>query len=133
MRVLGVVENMSGLQQAVSELRFLDASSGQQQDVTEQVLQLLRSSFGQELALLSAHAQVFHASKGGAERMCADMGVALLGKVPMDPALGRAAEEGRSVFGEGASAVAAQPALSAVVVKIMTAVGEGGSSSDGAA
>lgn len=132
MRVLGVVENMSGLQQAVSELRFLDGSSGQQQDVTEQVLQLLRGSFGQELALLSAHAQVFHASKGGAERMCADMGVALLGKVPMDPALGRAAEEGRSVFGEGAAAVAA-PALRAVVAKIMAAVGEEGSSSDGVA
>jgi hypothetical protein len=61
--------------------------------------------------------------------MCADMGVALLGKVPMDPALGRAAEEGRSVFVEGAAAGAARPALIEVVQRIMAAVGDGRSSS----
>jgi hypothetical protein len=59
--------------------------------------------------------------------MCADMGVALLGKVPMDPALGRAAEEGRSVFAEGL-AQAARPALDEVVARIMAAVGDGGGS-----
>ncbi len=30
--------------------------------------------------------------------MCADMGVTLLGRVPLDPALARAAEAGRPVF-----------------------------------
>lgn len=50
---------------------------------------------------LTSPLQVFHASKGGAEAMCRQMGMPLLGRVPLDPGLGRAAEEGRSAFQTG--------------------------------
>lgn len=45
-----------------------------------------------------AATDVFHSSGGGAEAMAADMGVAFLGRVPLDAALSRAGEEGRSAF-----------------------------------
>ncbi|CAI5459552.1 unnamed protein product [Closterium sp. Yama58-4] len=46
---------------------------------------------------LQVQADMFHVgSKGGGEAMAAAMGVPFLGRVPFDPSLGRAAEEGRS-------------------------------------
>ena len=45
-----------------------------------------------------ASTDVFHPSGGGAAAMAADMGVPFLGRVPLDAALSRAAEEGRSAF-----------------------------------
>lgn len=53
--------------------------------------------------------------------MCHQMGIPLLGKVPLDPGLGKAAEEGRSIFQNG-EASACLPALQDVVGKIMAAV-----------
>ena len=50
-----------------------------------------------------AQTEVFHASKGGAEQMAKDMEVPFLGRVPLDPLLSRAAEEGRSAFGSSSS------------------------------
>ncbi len=50
-----------------------------------------------------AQTEVFHASKGGAEQMAKDMQVPFLGRVPLDPLLSRAAEEGRSAFGSSSS------------------------------
>jgi hypothetical protein len=43
---------------------------------------------------------VFHPSGGGAAAMAADMGVPFLGRIPLDAALSRAGEEGRSAFAE---------------------------------
>lgn len=177
LRVLGVVENMSGLQQRVPGLRFTYApkppaaavaaadgsaqgadGSGpevagdgstvgdkaehgqqvaQQVDVTQQVLALLRSHFP-DLHGLVAHAEVFPPSKGGAAAMCADMGVPLLGHVPLDPALTRAAEGGRSIFeplqcaqagsGQGQAGGVQEavclPALSAIVAAIQQQLGQ---------
>ena len=45
-----------------------------------------------------AATDVFHVSGGGAAAMAADMGVPFLGRVPLDAALSRAGEEGRSAF-----------------------------------
>ncbi|GAB4823469.1 hypothetical protein N2152v2_010515 [Parachlorella kessleri] len=92
---------------------------------------------------VSAVTEVFHASGGGAERMAQDMGVPFLGRVPLDPALSRAAEEGRSVFDDpqqaqqnggkaqagqvvpGRAAVAASaPALQAIIGQLLAAFGE---------
>ena len=50
-----------------------------------------------------ATTDVFHPSGGGAAAMAADMGVPFLGRVPLDAALSRAAEEGRSAFATDAS------------------------------
>jgi hypothetical protein len=64
MRVLGVVENMSGLRQPLSELQFWGADGS---DATPQVLAALRQALGPEAADgLVAHADVFWASKGAA-------------------------------------------------------------------
>lgn len=86
--------------------------------------------------------------------MCSDMGVALLGSIPLDPSLGRAAEEGRSVLpdhdhdqGQGAGgggggeagpgtapAAACLPALLGVVRRVVELVeGTGGSGGGGRA
>eukprot|EP00891_Asterochloris_glomerata_P007046 jgi/Astpho2/7046/fgenesh1_pm.00107_%23_27_t len=87
--VLGVVENMSGLSQRLSEA--------------------------------VAHTEVFHVSKGGAARMAKDMQVPFLGKVPLDPQLSQAAEEGRSVFEEasGRQTSPSQTALQAIIKQLM--------------
>jgi hypothetical protein len=175
--VLGVVENMSGLQQRLPELRFMypvpsstspaslangdtsgassstnggltNGSSGAQQgpagsqqqqqngqtgppqsepvDVTQQVLSLLASHFP-HLDQLMVHAQVFAPSRGGAQRMCEDMGVTLLGRVPMDPALTQAAESGLPVFEFESHKTAAAGGLSAQATSVSQANGSSSS------
>ena len=114
------------------------AAAGDAADVTARVMAALRSAFpeaGEDLSGLLAHSEIFDLSRGGAERMCKEMGVRLLGRVPIDPALGRAAEAGCSVFampppaGPGAATMMAQPApvclpaLCAIVEQLVEAVG----------
>lgn len=41
---------------------------------------------------------IFYPSSGGAEKMCQDMDVPFLGKIPLDPKISKAGELGRSVF-----------------------------------
>ena len=88
--VLGVVENMSGLQAPLAAMRFRGADGA---DHTEALLAALPP----ELRACTACCEVFAASKGGAQAMAADMGVPFLGRVPLDPALSRAAEAGQSL------------------------------------
>ena len=57
-------------------------------------------------------------------QMAADMGVPFLGRVPLDPSLGRAAEEGRSAFADGIATLPSTPALHAVVQRLLAAIGE---------
>ena len=72
--------------------------------MTAAVLALLAERFpGAQLRL---RAEVFREG-GGAARMCADMGVPLLGRLPLDPGLGAAADAGRSVLPEAAGAAGA--------------------------
>jgi len=40
--------------------------------------------------------QIFAPTTGGAEKMCTDMGLTFLGKIPLDPSLARACDEGES-------------------------------------
>ncbi|PWA33287.1 hypothetical protein CCH79_00013626, partial [Gambusia affinis] len=44
--------------------------------------------------------QIFPPSSGGAEKMCADLNLPLLGKVPLDPRIGRSCDEGKSFLQE---------------------------------
>lgn len=141
--MLGVVENMSGLVTPLARCSLHAVggaaapgapSNGPQAaasvDVTAEVLQLLSERYpGKELVLRT---EVFRAG-GGADRLCADMGVQLLGRIPLDPALGLAAEQGRSVLGpigeaagegegegaDGAAASVCLPALMDVVAKVV--------------
>jgi hypothetical protein len=88
--ILGVVENMSGLQTPVRSLTF---RSHDGTDVSSEVLKHLP----EELRASVACCDVFAASKGGAEAMASDMGIPFLGRVPLDPELSRVAEAGGSL------------------------------------
>uniref|UniRef100_M8C6Y4 Cytosolic Fe-S cluster assembly factor NUBP1-like protein n=1 Tax=Aegilops tauschii TaxID=37682 RepID=M8C6Y4_AEGTA len=71
-----------------------------------------------ELLSLIACSEVFDSSNGGAEKMCHEMGVPFLGKVPMDPQLCKAAEEGRSCFTDQKCSASA-PALKSIIKKLI--------------
>ncbi|OAY71793.1 cytosolic Fe-S cluster assembly factor NBP35 [Ananas comosus] len=117
-KVLGVVENMSGLKQPLSDLRFVKlGEGGGESDATEWALNYIKSN-APELLNLVACSEVFDSSQGGAEKMCGEMAVPFLGKVPMDPQLCRAAEEGRSCFADQKCSVSA-PALKNIIEKLL--------------
>jgi len=85
--------------------------------VTEWAMQYMREK-APELLDLVGFTEVFDSSGGGAAKMCSDMGVPFLGKVPMDPRLCKAAEEGRSCFDDtrcGLSAAALQRIIDKLV------------------
>ncbi|XP_053299454.1 cytosolic Fe-S cluster assembly factor nubp1 isoform X2 [Pleuronectes platessa] len=44
--------------------------------------------------------QIFPPTSGGAEQMCADLNLPLLGKVPLDPRIARSCDEGKSFLSE---------------------------------
>nr|POE76040.1 cytosolic fe-s cluster assembly factor nbp35 [Quercus suber] len=97
-KVLGVVENMSGLCQPLMDFKFMRMTeTGEHIDVSERVREYLREK-APELQNLIACSEVFDSSSGGAEKMCREMDVPFLGKVPLDPQLCKASEEGRSCF-----------------------------------
>lgn len=89
-QVLGVVENMSGLSQPISDFKYMKrAKNGEEEkDVTKWAMEIMREK-APELLDLIACSEVFDSSGGGAERMCREMGVPFLGKVPLDPKLFR--------------------------------------------
>lgn len=117
--VLGVVENMSGLRQSVLDLKFEKAGeSGDSRDVTEWAVDYIRKN-APELLSVVACSEVLDSSRGGAEKMCAEMGVPFLGKVPMDPQLCKAAEEGRSCFEDKKCSTSA-PALRRIIEKALS-------------
>lgn len=118
--VLGVVENMSGLCQSLVDFRFIRGTGTDEQiDVTEKVLECMREK-APELLDLFAISEVFDSSGGGAAKMCTEMDVPFLGKVPLDPQLCKAAEEGRSCFVDQKCWVSA-PALKSIVKNLLAA------------
>lgn len=58
--------------------------------------------------LLQNTSQIFPPSSGGAEKMCADLNLPLLGKVPLDPRIGRSCDEGKSFLQEVPDSPAAE-------------------------
>eukprot|EP00897_Mesotaenium_endlicherianum_P007381 jgi/Mesen1/6671/ME000342S05761 len=96
--VLGVVENMSGLQMPLSSFNFIQPTlEGSDEDVTEAVLTELRK-VAPHLMNVVATTDVFFVSGNGAEGMARQLGVPFLGRIPLDPLLSKAAEEGRSCY-----------------------------------
>jgi len=132
--VLGVVENMSGLLQRLdSNVRFLqpktcssDSAGDKSLDVTQRVLSALAAAGFQQPGELLLASDVFTGVGGGAARMCEMLGLRLLGRVPLDPSLGQAAEEGRAIFEspDGRAAVSSGP-LRGIVAEVMKLVGAG--------
>uniref|UniRef100_I1PME8 ArsA/GET3 Anion-transporting ATPase-like domain-containing protein n=1 Tax=Oryza glaberrima TaxID=4538 RepID=I1PME8_ORYGL len=115
--ILGVVENMSGLRQAFSDMKFVKPSEAGETDATEWALNYIKEK-APELLSVVACSEVFDSSKGGAEKMCQEMEVPFLGKVPMDPQLCKAAEEGRSCFTDQKCSASA-PALKSIIKKLV--------------
>lgn len=70
-----------------------------------------------------ACSEVFDSSGGGAERMCREMGVPFLGKVPLDPQLCKAAEQGKSCF-EGSKCSVSAPSLKSIIQKVVASMTE---------
>jgi energy-converting hydrogenase Eha subunit G len=113
LQVLGVVENMSTLQVGLPTMRFLNSSSSSsvQADITAAVQAALHEALVvpglvKDLSEVTAATDVFVPSGGGAGAMCEQLGLQLLGRVPLDPLLGQASEEGRSVLAVAAAAAA---------------------------
>lgn len=112
LHVLGVVENMSTLQVSLPAVRFINTkqpAGSQQADITAAVtaalqLALVQAGVVQDLADVAAATEVFLPTGGGAASMCQQLKLQLLGRVPLDPLLGQAAEEGRSVLALDAAA-----------------------------
>ena len=73
------------------------------------------------LQKLLAETAVFHTAGSGACGMAREMGVPFLGRIPMDPALSKAAEEGRSVAAEASSS---SSALQGIIWQLLAACGE---------
>ncbi|KAL7232724.1 hypothetical protein ACSBR2_010683 [Camellia fascicularis] len=118
LQVLGVVENMSGLCQPVSDFKFMKVTeTGEQRDVTEWAIKCMREKAPEMLDLVG-YAEVFDSSGGGAATMCSEMGVPFLGKVPLDPRLCKAAEEGRSCFDDSKCGLSAS-ALKRIIDKLV--------------
>lgn len=115
--ILGVVENMSGLRQELSDMKFVKPTDRGEVDATEWALSYIKEK-APELLSLVACSEVFDSSKGGAEKMCHEMGVPFLGKVPMDPQLCKAADEGRSCFTDQKCSASA-PALKSIIKKLI--------------
>ncbi|CAL9241010.1 unnamed protein product [Arabidopsis halleri] len=120
--VLGVVENMSGLSQPLTDIKFMKlvTETGSSIDVTQDMISCIRDN-APELLNVVACSQVFDTSGGGAERMCQEMGVPFLGKVPLDPQLCRAAEQGKSCFEDNKCSVSA-PALKSIIEKVVASI-----------
>lgn len=68
-----------------------------------------------------AQTEVFCATKGGAKQMAKEMEVPFLGRVPLDPLLSRAAEEGKSAFAEsqGRKFMPSLLALQAIIAEVL--------------
>ena len=43
---------------------------------------------------------ILPSSTGGAEKLCQDTGIPLLGKIPLDPTIGQFCDEGKNIFHE---------------------------------
>jgi hypothetical protein len=105
------------LRQAFSDLKFIKPGAAGETDATEWAMNYIKEN-APELLSVVACSEVFDSSSGGAEKMCIEMGVPFLGKVPMDPQLCKAAEEGRSCFVDQRCSASA-PALKSIIDKLI--------------
>ncbi len=109
-RVLGVVENMSGLCVPLESDNLKFTSGPEGKDVSDEVRNILAKHFdrktltGSRTSVRSSRLQlsvlvdVFASSHGGGAKMCEVAGVPFLGTVPLDPAIALAADHGHSLF-----------------------------------
>nr|GEV28073.1 cytosolic Fe-S cluster assembly factor NBP35 [Tanacetum cinerariifolium] len=80
-QILGVIENMSGLSQPLSDIKYMKRSmiGEEPEDVTKRALEIMKEK-APELLDFIACSEVFDSSGGGAARMCAETGSRFLEK-----------------------------------------------------
>ena len=103
--VLGIVENMSGLQVKVSDLQF---RRGDASDCTDDVIALLSEKCPEVLSM-TASTDVFATSGLGPKGMADRFNCPYLGKLPLDKNLLKACEEGSSFVENYPESPAASP------------------------
>ncbi|XWS57674.1 hypothetical protein CRYUN_Cryun09bG0193500 [Craigia yunnanensis] len=114
---------MSGLCQPLTGFRFLRMTeTGEHTDVTEKVIEYMREKAPEMLDLIDA-SEIFDSNGGGAAKMLKEMGVPYLGKVPLDPQLCKAAEEGKSCFADQKCGVSSRAILKIIIEKQITNYG----------
>lgn len=127
--VLGVVENMSGLQMRLSDMRFMkDAndsnstcdSGKSQEECTQQVMSILNEKCPELLSMIVT-TDVFPSSGLGPLGMANKYNVPYLGKLPLDPNLLKACEEGVAFVEKFPGSAAVKP-LNDIVNKLILAL-----------
>ncbi|KAL3802406.1 hypothetical protein HJC23_007231 [Cyclotella cryptica] len=126
--VLGVVENMSGLQMRLADLKFMkdgtakngSNESSESEDCTQQVLSILKEKCPEVLSMMVA-TDVFPSSGLGPKGMASQYNVPYLGKLPLDPNLLKACEEGVAFVEKYSSSPAVKP-LNDIVDKLILAL-----------
>ena len=121
--VLGVVENMSGLQIKLSDMKFLKSEGGDsssQEDCTQQALAILKEKCPEVLSMMVT-TDVFPSSGVGPAGMASKYNVPYLGKLPLDPNLLKACEEGVPFVEKYSTSSAAKP-LNDIVDKLIIAL-----------
>uniref|UniRef100_A0AAV1VNQ1 Cytosolic Fe-S cluster assembly factor NUBP1 homolog n=1 Tax=Peronospora matthiolae TaxID=2874970 RepID=A0AAV1VNQ1_9STRA len=116
-KVLGVVENMSGIQRRLDDVQFVGKDGN---DETEAVKKLLQEK-APELLQYSVQMDVFSASNGGGEAMAKMFNVPFFGRLPLDNKLTEACEEGVSFLEDYPHSVAA-PVFGQIVQGIIASV-----------
>jgi Mrp family chromosome partitioning ATPase len=120
--LVGVVENMAALAAPAADAALVSSSTGA--DVTAAVAAAVDGALGAGAwAGLTVRVPIFHVpgGVGGGAALAARAGTTLLGRVPLDPGLGRACEEGAWAGPDRAPAAAA--ALAGVCDGVMKALG----------
>uniref|UniRef100_A0A6S9A5B6 Cytosolic Fe-S cluster assembly factor NUBP1 homolog n=1 Tax=Ditylum brightwellii TaxID=49249 RepID=A0A6S9A5B6_9STRA len=139
-RVVGIVENMAGLQMKVEDLKFLrvpikeiematddnesmeqdendNSKKGATVDCTQEVLDILRAKCPEVLNMV-ASADVFPPSGGGPREMAQRFNAPYLGALPLDPNLLKSCEDGISFVDSYVDSPAIRP-LNDIVDRIV--------------
>ena len=90
--ILGVIENMSSYETKLDRLQFTDKEGA---DCTDSVMETLKEKCPEVLDCMVT-SKLFSDSYGGAEKMCTDYGVPIWGRLPLDPDLLKACEDGKA-------------------------------------
>jgi len=117
LQVLGVVENMASLVTPLSSVKAVDKSGN---DITARLLSAVRASDPALIDECELETAVFPTGNAtpqvsgtaglglaGPERMAFEFGVPFLGRLPLDPAVGRACDAGQMIASIGAQGRAA--------------------------
>eukprot|EP01025_Chloroclados_australasicus_P010810 TRINITY_DN1455_c0_g1_i2.p2 TRINITY_DN1455_c0_g1~~TRINITY_DN1455_c0_g1_i2.p2 ORF type:complete len:351 (-),score=63.24 TRINITY_DN1455_c0_g1_i2:417-1469(-) len=119
-QILGVVENMSGLESKLQDTKIINQDG---EDVSDGILQQIKLAIGeQQFENLSICMDVFNTELGGGAMLAKKYGLELLGKVPLDPNVGNTSENGQGIISRLGEKSRPVIALNQIVDKICQSV-----------